>query len=203
MNWERIGENEDIALINLDRFTDSSYTAWTNEWDSLVDEVAASGLDKIVLDLRGNPGGYFDAAIYAADDFLPEGKIISQQKDRKGTLEVFKSSSDGRLINQEVVVLVDSGSASASEILAGALQQNDRAQLVGGKTYGKGTAQTVLDFNDGSSLHLTILQWLLPDGSSLDRDNSISPDIDIDYTSEDFLNGDDPRLTKAIELLSD
>lgn len=203
MSWEIIGEDNDIALINLDRFTDSSFVEWSNNWDSLVNEVAASGINKIILDLRGNPGGYFDAAIYSADDFLTEGEIISQQKDRDGNLDVFKSTSSGRLLNQEVVVLVDSGSASASEILAGALQQSNRAELVGEQTYGKGTAQTVLDFNDGSSLHLTILQWLLPEGEGLTRDNPITPDIEVEYTNEDFVNGDDPRLQKAVDMLSE
>jgi carboxyl-terminal processing protease len=203
MNWELVGEDEDIALIHLDRFTDSSYIEWTSNWNTLVDEVVESGVDKVIVDVRGNPGGYFDAAVYAADDFLGDGKIVAQQRDRDGDLDVYKTSSGGKLLTQEVVVLVDAGSASASEILAGALQQNDRAELVGEDTYGKGTAQSVIDFTDGSSLHLTILQWLLPDGEGLTRDNPISPDVEVEYTGEDFVNGDDPRLDKAIEMLLD
>lgn len=202
MGWELIGDNNEIALINIDRFTDSSYAEWTSNWDSLVSEVVASGVDKIALDLRGNPGGYFDAAVYAANDFLKEGKLIAQQRNKNGELDVYKATRKGRLLDTEVVVLVDAGSASASEILAGALQGNDRAQLVGETTYGKGTAQSVIDFTDGSSLHLTILQWLLPDGEGLTRDNPITPDVDVEYTNEDFVNGDDPRLDKAVELLS-
>ncbi len=201
MSWELVGEDEDIALISLDRFTDTSYSEWVSSWDTIVNEVIESGKDKIVLDLRGNPGGYLDAAVYAADDFLEEGDIIVQQRDRNDNLDVSKASGNGRLMNKEVVVLVDAGSASASEILAGALQKNDRAQLVGAKTYGKGTAQSVIDFNDGSSLHLTIMQWLLPDGESLTRDTPITPDIEVKYTNEDFINGDDPQLTKAMEML--
>ena len=202
MSWELVGEEEDIALINLDRFTDSSYSEWIMNWDTLVEEIAASGLDKIVLDLRSNPGGYFDAAVYAANDFLEEGEIISQQKDKDGVVDVFKADGKGRLLDQETVVLVDSGSASASEILAGALQQNDRAELLGEETYGKGTAQSVIDFSDGSSLHITILKWLLPDGEGLTNDAPIVPDIEVEYTNENFVNGDDPRLQKALEILS-
>lgn len=203
MSWELVGENEDIAMISLDRFTDSSYTQWVSTWDILVGEVLNSGADKIILDLQNNPGGYLDAAVYAADDFLKEGEIIVQQKDRNGDLDVYKATGEGRLLDKEVVVLVNSGSASASEILAGALQENDRAELIGEETYGKGTAQSVIDFSDGSSLHLTILQWLLPDGESLTKDNPITPDIEVEYTNEDFINGDDPRLEKAIEMLSE
>lgn len=203
MSWELVGENDDIALINLDRFTDSSYSEWVSNWDNIVEEVSNSGADKIILDLRSNPGGYFDAAVYAANDFLEEGKIIAQQKDKDGIVDVFKADGNGRLLNQEVVVLVDSGSASAAEILSGALQQNDRAKLIGENTYGKGTAQSVINFSDGSSLHITILKWLLPDGTGLTNDSPIVPDIEVEYTNEDFLNGDDTRLQKAIDVLSD
>ena len=203
MSWEIVGDNEDIALINLDRFTDSSYSAWISSWDLIVDEIVNSGKDKIILDLRGNPGGYLDAAIYAADDFLEKGDIIVQQRDRNDNLDVSKASGNGSLLDKEVVVLIDAGSASASEILAGALQQNEKAQLVGESSYGKGTAQSVIDFFDGSSLHLTIMQWLLPDGEGLTRDSSITPDIEVEYTNEDFVNGDDPQMEKAIEMLSE
>ena len=201
MSWELLEDNRDIVIINLDRFTDSSYLEWTKNWDTLVEEIVDSGVERIVLDLRGNPGGYFDAAIYAADDFLTDDEMIAQQRDRRGNLDVYKATKGGRLLNEEVIVLVDAGSASASEILAGALQENDRAELVGEETYGKGTAQSVVDFNDGSSLHLTILQWLLPDGEGLTRENPITPDIEVEYTDEDFVNGDDTRLEKAIEML--
>jgi len=203
MNWELVEDNTDIAVINLDRFTDSSYTVWANNWDILVEEIVDNGIEKIILDLRGNPGGYFDAAIYAADDFLSDGKMIAQQRDRNGNLDVYKATRGGRLFDQEVVVLVDAGSASASEILAGALQENDRAELVGEETYGKGTAQSVVDFNDGSSLHITILQWLLPDGEGLTKENPITPDIEVEYTDEDFINGDDTRFQEAVKMLSD
>ena len=203
MSWELVEDNTDIAVINLDRFTDSSYTVWANNWDILVEEIVDNGIEKIILDLRGNPGGYFDAAIYAADDFLSDGKMIAQQRDRNGNLDVYKATRGGRLFDQEVVVLVDAGSASASEILAGALQENDRAELVGEETYGKGTAQSVVDFNDGSSLHITILQWLLPDGEGLTKENPITPDIEVEYTDEDFINGDDTRFQEAVKMLSD
>lgn len=197
-----IGENEDIALIDITRFTEASLREWNSKWSSTVEEIKSKGIDSILIDLRGNPGGYFDAAIYAADDFLDEGVIISQQEDGKGNMEDFESKSGGELLNTKVVILVDEGSASASEIFAGALQQNDVATVVGTKTYGKGTAQSVLDLRDGSSIHITILKWLLPDGTWLNRDNSITPDVEVENSNEDFVEGVDKQYEKALELIS-
>ena len=97
---------------------------------------------------------------------------------------------------------MDAGSASASEILAGALQINGVAKIVGEKTYGKGTAQAIENFLDGSSLHITVYKWLLPDHTWINTDNPIIPDYEIEFTNDDFVSGEDPQLDKAIELLS-
>jgi len=202
MQLDFVGENKDIAHLKVNRFTETSLAEWERLWDSKVDEIVKAGSKKMILDLRGNPGGFFDAAVYAGDEFIDEGKIIAKERDGSGNIKEFPSSKGGKLVDIEVVVLVDEGSASASEILAGSLQQNGRAKIVGMPTYGKGTAQTVLDLADGSSLHITILKWLLPDGQNIDHDNSIKPDIEVDLTNEDFKAGVDPQLNKAIEILS-
>lgn len=190
-----------IAHIDIARFTDATYLTWVNNWESLKNKVLENGTDKIILDLRSNPGGFFDAAIYVADEFLPETEIISIQEDGQGRQEEFRSSKGGDFVGKKVVVLVDAGSASASEILAGALQQQGVAQIVGEETYGKGTAQAIEDFSDGSSLHVTVFKWLLPDGTWLNRENPITPDLEIELTTDDFTQGRDPQLDKAIELL--
>jgi carboxyl-terminal processing protease len=192
---------EDVAYIDLARFTDSSYPAWINSWDDIVDQIVEKGSKKVLLDLRSNPGGYFDAAVYAADDFLSGTETISMQEDGEGKRQTFRSTTGGSLTDVELVILVDAGSASASEILSGALQQNDRAKIVGVDTYGKGTAQAIRDFTDGSSLHVTVYKWLLPDGTWINRDNPIKPDVEIEFSTEDFTNGDDPQLERALELL--
>lgn len=202
MTLDFVGENKDIANLKVSRFTEDSLAQWKKVWDSKVSQIVESGAKKMILDLRGNPGGYFDAAIYAGDDFLGAGDIISQQRDGEGRIQKYESKKGGRLVDIEVVVLVNEGSASASEILAGALQQNGRAKVIGMPTYGKGTAQSVLDLSDGSSLHLTVLKWLLPDGRNLDTENPIKPDIEVDLTNDDFKAGNDPQLKKAIEELS-
>ena len=196
------GENNDIALLKVSRFTESTYSEWVRNWDSKVTEIINSKTSKMILDLRGNPGGFFDAAIYAGDEFLPEGFIISKQSDGKDNTREYTSTTKGNLEDIEAVVLVNEGSASASEILAGALQNAGRAKIVGEKTFGKGTAQKIYDLSDGSSLHLTTLRWLLPNGEQISRDNSVKPDIEIKLTNDDFVRGSDPQLIKALEMLT-
>ncbi len=202
MSLEFIGTEEDIAHFKIGRFTEASYDIWVSQWDKNVEEIVDSGVDKMILDLRGNPGGFFDAAIYAGDDFLEEGFVISKQKDADGNIEDYDSTQGGDLLDIELVILINSGSASASEILAGALKQAERGLIIGEETFGKGTAQRVYDLEDGSSLHLTILKWLLPDGSNIERDNAITPDVEVELTNDDFIEGNDPQLDKAIEELT-
>jgi carboxyl-terminal processing protease len=192
-----------IAYLDLARFTDSNYLSWISNWENAKEEILAKNSKKLILDLRGNPGGYFDAAVYAADDFLSGEEIISIQEDGKGNQEEFKSDLGGDLSEMEVVVLVDSGSASASEILAGALQINNFAEIVGEETYGKGTAQAIENFLDGSSLHVTVYKWLLPNGEWINTNNPIIPDYEVELTNDDFVKGEDPQLDKAVELLSE
>lgn len=202
MTLEFVGEKSDIAHLKVSRFTDNSYASWVSLWDSKVGEIKKAGINKIILDLRGNPGGFFDAAIYAGDDFLNNGYVISQQRDGDGKIVKYESKEGGNLTDAKVVVLINSGSASASEILAGALQQAGRAKVIGESTYGKGTAQKVFTLSDGSSLHLTILKWLLPDGTNIDRENPIKPDFEVKLTNEDFIKGNDPQMSKALEEVS-
>ena len=196
------GTGGDIAVLKVNRFTDATYNEWTQNWDKAVNSIVESGAKKMVLDLRSNPGGFFNAAIYAADDFLDAGKVIAKEQDSEGEIQEYTSIKGGKLVNIELVVLVDSGSASASEILSGALKQAGRATVIGVNTYGKGTAQTVIDLSDGSTLHVTILKWLLPDGGWLNKDNPIVPDINVEYSNEDFLKGNDTQMNKAIEVLN-
>jgi carboxyl-terminal processing protease len=195
-------DKDGVYLLKVGRFTEASLPVWNNVWDGKIKEFLKTGSDKLIIDLRGNPGGFFDAGIYAAEDFLEKKLVVAKQEDREGAVEEFRVSREGRLLNTDVVVLVNEGSASASEIFAGALQKNNRAKVVGTKTYGKGTAQRVIDLFDGSSLHLTIVKWLLPDGSWLNPENVIAPDIEVELTEENFKDGVDPQLEKAIDMLS-
>ena len=202
MTLKYVGDKMDIAYIDITRFTEASLDEWESKWDSIAQDIENSGVDKILIDLRGNPGGYFDAAVYAADDFLDGGKIISKQEDGNGNVQTFESKNGGKLLNKKVVIIVDEGSASASEIFTGALQLNKSATVLGTKTYGKGTAQSVIDLADGSSLHVTILKWLLPDGTWLNTENSIAPDIEVENSSEDFVKGFDRQYNEALLLIN-
>ncbi len=192
-----------IAVLTVSRFTEDSYKTWQDKWDVAIDEIAQANVDGMVLDLRGNPGGFLNAAIYAGEDFLPKNTVVMKQVDREGDEDVLKVSRDGRLPNIPLVVMVNEASASASEILSGALQQNKRATIVGTTTYGKGTAQDVLSFEDGSSLHITRFKWLLPDGTWINPDNPIVPDKIVDRTEEDFKQNKDPQMDTALGILTE
>ena len=131
MELSYVGDKKDIALVDITRFTEASLSEWNAAWDEVVDDIQKSKVSKILIDLRANPGGYFNAAVYAADDFLDTGKVISKQEDGDGNVQTFDAESGGRLLGKKVVILVDEGSASASEIFSGALQQNGVATVVG------------------------------------------------------------------------
>lgn len=193
--------DDDIAIIDVGRFTDSTYSVWQGNWSDAVSEVLDSGASGLIIDLRDNPGGFLDSAVYAAEEFLDKGVVVAQQENQKGKRSKMVVKRNGRMLNLPVVVLVNGGSASASEILAGALQQNKRAILVGMTTYGKGTAQEIVAFSDKSTLHITVMKWLLPDGTWINKENSVKPDYKVEMSNEDFVDGKDPQMKKALELL--
>ncbi len=200
MSFEETDE-EGIYKIKVGRFTEASLSVWTNTWDSAVNEFLKTGSDKLIVDLRGNPGGFFDAGIYAAEEFLPRNTVVAKQEDRLGKVQEYRVSRDGKLLDVDVVVLVNEGSASASEIFSGSLQKNGKGQVIGTETYGKGTAQRLIDLYDGSSLHLTVVKWLLPDGTWINPENVIIPDIEVELTQDHFEEGEDPQLERALEVL--
>lgn len=162
-----------------------------------------SGSHKLVLDLRGNPGGFLDAAQDMASWFLPAGKIIVQEAYSDGTApEVFRSKGYNVFGKDlKMVILVDDGSASAAEILAGALKEQGVATLVGQKTFGKGSVQELVNITPETSLKVTVARWLTPEGHSF-SDIGITPDVEVPYTKKDALAGRDPQLEKAVSILN-
>lgn len=146
------------------------------EWLEKVGEIVANNADGMVLDLRNNPGGYLDGAIFIAGEFISSGVVV--QQEGKSETETYSVDRKGSLLEIPLVVLVNGGSASASEITAGALQDHERATIVGETTFGKGTVQEVQDLTDGSSLHVTIAKWLLPEGRWIGEEGVI-PDVEI------------------------
>ena len=199
INVKNLGNG--LVDINVLRFTDSSVQTWDNNWTTAVNQALSYSPKGIILDLRGNPGGYFDGAVYAAGSFLPSGTIVAYQEDRNGSKTPFYTSGTDELKNIKCVILVNGGTASAAEILSGALQQDKRATIVGENTYGKGTAQNIINFADGSSLHLTELHWLLPNQNWINPTNPIKPDDVVTFTTDQFKQGIDPQLTKGEQIL--
>lgn len=158
--------------------------------------------DKMIFDLRGNPGGYLEAAVDMASWFLPVGKVIVREdKAKNGPGQIYRSSGYNIFNdNLKMVILVDGGSASASEILAGALSEQGRATLVGEKTFGKGSVQELVSITPDTSLKVTIARWLTPNGISI-SEAGIKPDYTVKMTEADAAAGRDPQLSKAVALL--
>jgi carboxyl-terminal processing protease len=165
-------------------------------------EFANSNSDKMIVDVRGNPGGYLEVAVDLASWYLPVGKpIVIQDFSDKQSQDVFRSRGyDIFNENLKLVILVDEGSASASEIFAGALHDHGKATLIGTKTFGKGSVQQVFDVTSDSSLKITIAQWLTPNGLSISHEG-ITPEIEVDITKEDIEAERDPQLDRAVEFL--
>lgn len=158
---------------------------------------------KLIIDLRGNPGGYLDAALDMSSWFIPAGKVVvTQDYGDKRPQEQLRSYGHGPVpADVKIVVLVDGGSASASEILAGALQDYGRATLIGEKTFGKGSVQEYLKITEDTGLKVTIARWLTPKGKSISV-SGLTPDIEVKPTEEQLKNKQDVVLEKAVEILS-
>jgi carboxyl-terminal processing protease len=171
-------------------------------FDKALTDFNASGSNKLIIDLRGNPGGYLDAAVAIASHFLPKGATVVTE-DYKGKAENVTHTSAGTggvPAGIKVAVLMDQGSASASEILSGALQDNHAATLVGTRSFGKGSVQELIDL-DGGALKVTVARWLTPGGKNI-SDGGLTPDIQVDRTPEDAAAGKDPQKDRAVQFLT-
>ncbi len=167
-------------------------------------EYVASGADTMILDLRGNPGGYLQSAVAIASYFLPSGKVVLREQFGDGREEEIYRSQGHTLKEfapKDMIVLIDGGSASASEILAGALQEQEYATLVGSASFGKGSVQELVDLDDGSSVKITIARWLTPNGISISN-GGLKPDIVVERTIEDREANRDPQLDAALAIIA-
>jgi carboxyl-terminal processing protease len=185
-----------IGYISLNRFGDTT----TEEVEESVKSHLEEGVDGLIVDVRFNGGGYLDKAIDLSSMFLTKGKVVSVER-REG--EPTHHYVTGRPIAEDIplVVLINEGSASASEILAGALQDQSRATIIGKKSFGKGTVQEVFDLPGGTSVRITTARWLTPDGKDLGKEG-VSPDIEVERTREQIQAKEDPQLDTALELLT-
>jgi carboxyl-terminal processing protease len=186
---------DNIMLISISNFNED-----TNDlFSQAIEEANAKEASGIILDLRNNPGGFLDSAIEIASEWVETGPVVLEKFD-ENDITKYQARGLARLKDYKTVVLLNQGSASASEIVAGALQDYNMATIVGEQSYGKGSVQTLKPFSDGSSLKVTVAKWLTPQGESI-SEKGITPDIQVEYTIEDFENDRDPQLDKAIEII--
>lgn len=199
VKWELKNDGkEDIAYIKLSHFNEN--TAF--KFIQTANDISKSSAKKIVLDLRNNPGGYLDVAVNIAGYFLERNKIVTiEDFGGKQAEEVLKASGNSVFLNYPTVILINQGSASASEILAAALKENNKIQLIGEKSFGKGSVQELQNLSDGSSLKVTIAHWLTPN-RNLINEKGLEADIKIEMTEENTADGKDPQLDKALEIIS-
>ncbi|MBI5742572.1 MAG: S41 family peptidase [Candidatus Niyogibacteria bacterium] len=195
-NIETEKKDGGIFVIKLFSFNEGSASGFKNALREFVN----SGSNKLILDLRGNPGGYLEVAVDMASWWLPMGEVIVKEKFSNGTENAYRSRGYNALGTLPTVILVNEGSASASEILAGALQDYKLATLVGGKTFGKGSVQEMVPITSDTSLKITIARWLTPNGNSI-SEKGLTPDVDVKFTEADAAKGHDPQMERAIEIL--
>jgi len=189
---------EGVFLIRLFNFSAIS----ANLFRDALRQFVLSGSDKLILDLRGNPGGFLEASVEMASWFLPAGRVVLVEKHGEGSEDKTYRSHGYDIFNDQLkmAILVDRGSASASEILAGALREHGVARLVGEKTFGKGSVQELVPLPDNSSLKLTIAKWYTPQGHSISQ-NGLVPDLEVKMEETDLTAGRDPQLAAAVDLL--
>jgi carboxyl-terminal processing protease len=188
-------KDSDTFVIKVTNFNDDTSALF----NQAVEDIIKTNPKGIILDLRNNPGGYLDTAVEMASEWIEEGVIVTEEFSAENKNE-FQARGRARLKDYKTIVLVNQGSASASEIVAGALQDKGKATIVGMKTFGKGSVQTLESFSDGSSVKITVAKWLTPNGNYI-NEQGIKPDVEIDMTAEDYEAGKDPQMEKAIELL--
>jgi carboxyl-terminal processing protease len=189
-------KNDGIAYIRIKGFMDDT----ARELDKIVSKVLGDNTKGIIVDLRSNPGGNLGVAVEVISKFVPKGEVILWEKDRNDNEKPYPAVGDAEFAELPVVVLVDGGSASASEIMAGALRDINNSKLIGEKTFGKGSVQSFEQLSGGASLKMTIAKWFTPSKQSI-HEVGIEPTIKIELTLDDLKNKNDKQLKRAIQEL--
>jgi carboxyl-terminal processing protease len=187
---------DNIAYLKITKFGDET----EKEFNAATNQIISQGANGIILDLRNNPGGFLDASVSIASRMIPKGKLVVSEEDNTGKKDNLYTSGGDKLSSLPVVILINEGSASASEILAGALRDNRGVQLIGKKSFGKGSVQELIDLPGKSSVKITVAKWMTPNGDYI-MEKGITPNIEVDLTQDDFDNNRDPQLDKALEVM--
>lgn len=185
-------KEDDIAHVQLFRFGPET----GSDFRRIATEITNSKAKKIILDLRNNPGGFLETSVEIASVFLPEGKLVVTEDYGNDKKDEYKTSGKPLLENYPLVILMNQGSASAAEILAGALKDQKNIQLIGETTFGKGSVQELESLRSGGAVKITVARWLTPSGKTI-NDAGIKPDVEVKTTDEPEK---DPQLDKAIEV---
>ncbi len=194
--WKVVGDN--LVHLQLFNFNENAPQKFFEAIKEIQEK--APNMKGIILDVRNNPGGFLEAAINIAGWFLSPNSVVATEEFRSGRKEIFKTSGNGTFKEFPIVMLINQGSASASEILAGALRDGRGIKLIGEKSFGKGTVQELQQLSGGASIKITVAHWLLPKGDLIDK-NGIKPDVEIKITDKDIEAKKDTQLNKAIEVL--
>lgn len=188
------GKEKKVGVITVSRFGDDT----SSLFNAAVQNVAGAGVSGLVLDLRGDPGGYLETAVDLASYWVQKDKIVVTEAHSDGKNIEYKSKGYNRLASIKTITLINGGSASASEILAGSLHDYKLTTLVGDKSFGKGSVQQLLNLQGNSALKVTIAKWLTPSGHNINKEG-INPDIAVKLSEEDIKNNKDPQLDKALQ----
>lgn len=186
-----------IGYMKISQFTDDTVSLAKKA----ASEFKAKGVKGVVLDLRGNPGGYLNGAVNVSSLWLPQGKTVVSERRGSAIIDTEDATGDNPLKGLPTAVLIDGGSASASEITAGALHDNHAATLVGVRSFGKGSVQQVENLSDGSELKVTIAHWYTPNGININK-KGIQPDTIVNLTDNDIKSGKDPQKDKAFQIVN-
>jgi len=191
------GQERTVAVITLSEFGDNTKPLF----NAAVNEILTKNVAGLIIDLRNNPGGYLQTAVDIASNWVKEGDLIVSEAHSDGSNIKYTGEGNPRLSGIKTIVMINGGSASASEILAGALQDHNLAQLLGEKSFGKGSVQEVVNLAGGSAVKVTIAKWITPAGVNLNH-SGLEPDIKAALTAEDVNAGKDPQMDKALEEIA-
>ena len=190
-----VNRPDGVTVIKVTNFNDDTLGLF----EDAVKQTASKKPKGIILDLRNNPGGYLDTAVAMASAWVKEGPVVLEQYG-DGKRNEYTAKGNPQLGTYKTMVLVNGGSASASEIVAGALRDYNKATLVGENTYGKGSVQTIRDLSDGSSIKITIAAWMTPNGDAING-KGLAPQVEVKLTADDAQKNKDPQLQKAVDLI--